>query len=148
VVRQHSIGQPEASETDRAHPGKPSSLVEVLASENGGLARTRAASLRDSHRSQASARDPGPRLGLEVSSEAHEAGWEAVAFEADAFDGATERGGLGGGERQFRLFAECAFDEGGCVPGFGAGGEAVEFDQEQVRLIAVEGSTIEAVWQR
>ena len=33
---------------------------------------------------------------MEVGSELGETGWEAVALEADAFDGATERGRLGG----------------------------------------------------
>jgi hypothetical protein len=47
----------------------------------------------------ASAALSGFGLGLELGSELRESAWEAVALEADAFDGATERGRLGRGER-------------------------------------------------
>jgi hypothetical protein len=90
----------------------------------------------------------GLELCLEVGSELGEAGREAVAFEADAFDGATECGRLGGCEGQLGLLADCAFDERRCVASFGACGKPVEFDHEHVRLSATEVSTIQAVWLR
>ena len=91
---------------------------------------------------------PGVGLGLEVGSELGEAGWEAVALEADAFDGASQGRGLGGCEGQLGLLADCAFDERRCLASFGACGKPVEFDHEHVRLIATEVSTIQAVWLR
>ena len=91
---------------------------------------------------------PGVGLGLEVGSELGEAGWEVVALEADAFDGASQCRGLGGCEGQLGLLADCAFDERCCVASFGACGKPVEFDHEHVRLIATEVSTIQAVWLR
>lgn len=84
---------------DGTDPGLSASAVEVLASRNGGLTGTHAASLRDGHAVRLSRRCRCLRLGLEVGSEVHESGREAVTFEADAFDGATEGGCLGGGER-------------------------------------------------